>query len=38
MDDLVIQGIIFGTLEVIFIAFMMYKIFKARKEGKRKYK
>ena len=38
MDHLVIEGIIVGILEVCFIAFMMYKIFKARKEVKKKYK
>jgi preprotein translocase subunit SecF len=38
MDNLVIVGIIVGILEVCFIAFMMYKIFQARKQSKRKYK
>jgi hypothetical protein len=38
MDNLVIEGIIVGILEICFIAFMMYKIFQARKQGKKKYK
>jgi hypothetical protein len=38
MDNLVIEGIIVGILEVCFIGFMMYKINQARKDSKRKYK